>query len=99
MPTGLPEGTLVLRLYVGGRAPNSARAISALRTILQMHVADRYRLEIVDVLDEPLRALQDGILITPTLVKLEPKPLVQIAGNLSETDRVVLALGLEGYRP
>ena len=92
-----PAGEAVLlRLYVAGQAPNSGRAIANLKAILKAHLPDRHRLEVVDVLERPERALKDGILVTPTLLKLSPPPSVKIVGDLSETARVLLALGVEG---
>lgn len=48
----------------------------------------------IDVLKEPLRALAEAILVTPTLVKVSPAPEQQIIGNLSEEAEVLHALGL-----
>jgi len=49
--------------------------------------------ELVDVVDEPLRALNDGILVTPMLVRFAPPPEVRIFGDLSDWRRVAQALG------
>jgi circadian clock protein KaiB len=49
----------------------------------------------VDVFREPKRALADGILMTPTLVKLAPSPARRIVGTLSRAQAVLQALGLE----
>ena len=86
---------LVLRLYVAGDGPNSTAARSNLRRILAPFDAAMYSLEIVDCLRQPMQALQDGILVTPTLVRLEPKPERTVVGSLSDTARVVEALGLD----
>ena len=51
-------------------------------------------LEIIDVLEQPQRALADGILVTPSLTKVSPSPLAKIVGNLSDTGSVLHALGL-----
>ena len=86
---------LVLRLYIAGRGPNSVRALANLDALAQDYGRDGFEIEVVDVLVEPLRALRDHVLVTPTLVKLAPPPKVQIAGDLSEGYRVVYALGLD----
>ncbi|MNC93572.1 Circadian clock protein KaiB [compost metagenome] len=52
-------------------------------------------IEIVDVFKEPKRALEDGILMTPTLVKLAPAPVRRIVGTLGDSQTVLLALDLE----
>jgi circadian clock protein KaiB len=84
-----------LRLYIVGRAPNSTRAIANLQAISDQFLSGRCRVEIIDVLDDPRRALADGILVTPTLVKLTPLPVQKIVGNLTDHARVCFALGLE----
>ena len=83
---------LRLRLYVAGQAPNSVCAIANCRAICAEHFASRHELEIVDLLDHPQRAAADGILVTPTLVKLLPLPVQRVIGSLTDTNRVLLAL-------
>jgi circadian clock protein KaiB len=84
------------RLYVAGDAQNSAQAIANLTALCRAHLPDRHEIEIVDVIREPKRALADGIFMTPTLVKLAPSPAPRrIVGNLSQTQPVLQALGLE----
>ena len=85
---------LVLRLYVAGRAANSLRAIANAKAICDEHFASGHELEIVDVLDHPQQALADGIVVTPTLLRLLPLPVVRVVGNLSDTNQVLLALAL-----
>jgi circadian clock protein KaiB len=81
-----------LRLYVAGQAPNSVRAVANVRAICDEHFASGHELEIVDLLEHPQRALADGIVVTPTLLKLFPLPVQRLIGNLSDTNQVVLAL-------
>lgn len=88
--------TLVMRLYVASSAPNSLLAIANLKSICQEFLDGNFSLEIVDVLDEPLRALADGIVVTPSLAKLSPSPVTRIAGNLSDRGSVTRSLGLVG---
>ena len=83
------------RLYVAGESPNSVRAIANLGSICRECLPNAHTIEIVDVLDEPLRPLGDGILVTPTLVKLSPLPVSKIMGDLNERAKVLLALGIE----
>ena len=86
------ETTLQLRLYVAGNAPNSLRAIANAKALCDQHFAARYELEIVDLLKHPNRALADGIVVTPTLLKLLPLPVQRVIGNLSDTRQVLEAL-------
>jgi circadian clock protein KaiB len=82
-----------LRLYVAGQAPNSVLAIANATAICEGHYLPGYKLEIVDLMDHPLRALEDGIVVTPTLVRLTPKPTRKVIGTLSDQTQVLLALG------
>jgi len=70
------------------------RALANLYAICRKHFPESHRIEIVDVLKEPLRALAEAILVTPTVVKLSPAPEQQIIGNLSDEEEVLRALGL-----
>ena len=81
-----------LRLYVAANAPNSVRAIANVRAICDEHFAEGHELEIVDLLANPKRALADGIIVTPTLLKLMPLPVQRVIGSLSDTNQVLLAL-------
>ncbi len=82
-----------LRLYVAGQAPNSILAIVNAKAICEGHYLPGYKLEIVDLMDHPLRGLEDGIVVTPTLVRLLPKPTRKVIGTLSDQKQVLLALG------
>src|SRR4051812_18162380 len=83
---------LVLRLYVAGGAPNSLRAIANTRAFCDEHFASAYDLEIVDFLTHAREALADRIIVTPTLVRLQPLPVRRLIGNLSDTSQLHLAL-------
>jgi circadian clock protein KaiB len=85
---------LQLRLYITGQSPNSIRALANLQSICEELLGvGQYELEVVDILLDPLRAVNDQIIVTPTLVKL-PLPSVQIVGDLGERDKVMLVLKL-----
>lgn len=83
------------RLYVAGGTSNSVQAIANFKVLCAQHLSKGYELEIVDVLREPKRALSDGILMTPTLVKIAPAPMTRIIGTLNQAQATTLhALGL-----
>ena len=86
---------VVLRLYIVGGAPNSVQAIANLEAICQEYLKDGYKLEVVDILEHPRRAMAEGVLVTPSLAKLSPLPAANVVGNLSDKAKVLLALGLK----
>lgn len=88
------KSILTLRLYIAGSAPNSRQAVANLEAICREHLRGFCKLEIVDVLEQPLRALADGVLVTPSLNKLSPGPKANLVGNLSDKDKVLSALGI-----
>lgn len=90
---------VVLRLYIAGGAPNSLQAIANLEAICQEFLKDGHRLEVVDVLEHPRRAMAEGVLVTPSLAKLSPLPAANVIGNLSDKAKVLLALGLAPHKP
>lgn len=90
-----------LRLYVAGQSPKSLRAIDNLRKVCEEHLAGRYRVELIDLLENPKLARGDEIIAVPTLVRKLPEPIRKIIGDLSDTDRVLVGLQLrpEGAGP
>ena len=86
--------TVVMRLYIANNAPNSVRAVANLAAICKEHLQEKFKLEVIDVLENPLRALAEGILVTPSLAKLSPSPAAKIIGNLSDKSSVLHALGI-----
>jgi len=82
------------RLYVAGNGPHSSEAIANLEALCAELLPDRHEVEIVDVLREQDRALADGVMLTPLLVKLSPAPLRRIIGTLNQREPILQALGL-----
>jgi len=85
-----------LRLYVAGEAPNSNVAVANLRAVIAQCADGRADVEIIDVLRHPERGLQDGVFVTPMLVKFEPAPERRVLGSLRDRRVLLAALGLDG---
>jgi circadian clock protein KaiB len=83
---------LGFRLYISPGGITSERAITNLKTICEKHFRNHYDIEIVDALQDPLRAARDGIEVTPTLVKLSPEPRWKIQGDLSDNALILAAM-------
>jgi circadian clock protein KaiB len=83
-----------LTLFVSGASDLSARAITSARQICDVHLEGRYDLSVVDVYDDLASALTHRVLATPTLLKHRPAPERRYVGDLSHTNRVLLALEL-----
>jgi len=90
----MAEDTFDLRLYVAGQTPKALRAFVNLRKICDEHLAGRYRIEVIDLLENPTLGRGDQILALPTLVRRLPEPIKKIIGDLSDTERVLVGLDL-----
>lgn len=83
-----------LRLYVAGQTPKSVAAFANLKKLYEEHLHNQYKIEVIDLLQNPHLAKQDQILAIPTLVKKLPRPIRQIIGDLSNQDKVLLGLDI-----
>jgi len=84
----------VLRLYVAGTTPRSARAIANIKEICEEHLKGRYDLQVIDLYQQPMLAQGDQITAVPTLLKKLPPPLRRVIGDLSDRGRVLIGLDL-----
>lgn len=94
----MPDETFELRLYVAGQTPKAIRAFANLRKICDEHLAGRYSIEVIDLLEDPQLGRGDQILALPTLVRRLPVPIKKIIGDLSNTERVLVGLDLRPAR-
>jgi len=88
-----PE-TWELRLYVAGQTTKSVTALANLRRYCEEYMADRYTLEVIDLLQNPQLAEGDQILAIPTLVRKVPEPIRKIIGDLSNEEKVLVGLDI-----
>ena len=83
-----------LRLYVAGQTPKCLTAFANLKKICEEHLEGKYRIEVIDLLVNPLLADGDQILALPTLVRSLPAPVKKLIGDLSDTERVLVGLDI-----
>ncbi|MGH7031656.1 MAG: circadian clock KaiB family protein [Stellaceae bacterium] len=83
-----------LRLYVAGQTAKSLAAIANLRRVCEDHLAGRYDIEVIDLLQNPKLAMVDQILAIPTLIRGLPGPLRRLIGSLSDTEKVLVGLDI-----
>lgn len=91
--------TYVLRLFVTGMLPNSARAVINIKAICEKYLKGRYELEIIDIYQQPELALSEQIIAVPLLIKKSPVPQERMIGDLSNTEKVLKILGLDELIP
>ncbi|MEA3207362.1 MAG: circadian clock protein KaiB [Chthoniobacter sp.] len=98
---GFPAPNLqyVLRLYVAGSTPQSSRALTNLKAICESYLKGRYDLTVVDLYQHQDHAKDEQLVVAPMLLRLAPPPERRLAGDLSQTERVLAALGLPPAPP
>jgi circadian clock protein KaiB len=84
----------LLRLFVSGSTPRSARAIQNIRAICEEKLHGRYDLDVIDIYQHPEHVKPEQIVVTPTLVKKLPLPFRKIIGDLSDRERVLVGLDI-----
>jgi circadian clock protein KaiB len=98
-PAASAEEPWELRLYVTGRTPICVRAIANLQRACAHWLPGRYHIEVIDLLENPLLAVEDQILAVPTLVKMHPPPVRKIVGDLANTEHLLLGMQPPPDRP
>jgi circadian clock protein KaiB len=85
----------VLRLYVAGATLKSTEAILNIKKICEEHLKSRYKLEVIDIYQQPILAKGEQIIAAPTLVKKLPPPLRKFIGSMHDVDRILIGLDLK----
>lgn len=83
-----------LRLYITGNSPESKKTIKRLKDILGEELEGKYKLEVIDIKENPQIAEEEKILVTPVVEKKLPKPVKRIVGKLSDKEEVLSGLNL-----
>jgi len=81
------EKVYILRLYVAGQTERALPPLPTSKRSGEEHLAGRYKIEVIDLRENPQLAKGDQILAIPTLVRQLPPPLKKIIGDLSNTGK------------
>lgn len=84
---------VVLELFVQGQSAYSNAALEMVRRICEAELRTHYRLEVIDIHQQPGRVREAGIIATPALVRRRPEPVLRTIGRFTE-ERVREGLGL-----
>ncbi len=88
------EGKMILKLYVSGMSSKSMRAIENIKLLCDEHLKGLFELEIIDIYKNPKLASEQHIVFSPSLLKKLPLPQKTLVGTLSDTQKVLRALGI-----
>jgi circadian clock protein KaiB len=88
----------VLRLYVAGFTPRSARAIQSVKDTCEEYLKGSYDLEIIDIYQHPTLAKGEQIIAAPTLIRKLPLPLRRLIGDMADQEKVLVGLDLRARK-
>lgn len=91
------SGVHLFRLYIAGSSERSLRAVKKIKEICETELDGMYTLEIIDLYQQPARAIADQIVAAPTLVRRLPEP-VRLVGDLSDDAKVMALFKPRGGR-
>jgi circadian clock protein KaiB len=98
-PSKLENRSWDLFLFIAGRNhPKSVAAYSNLKRICEEHLTGDYQLQVIDISASPEIAATEQVLAIPMLVRKVPQPHRRIVGDLSDTDRVLVCLGVSALK-
>ncbi len=86
-----------LTLFVRGDGLRSRRIAASVRAWCDHYLNGDYQLDVVDILEWPVRADQAQVLATPVLLLASPPR--RVVGDFSDMDQVMEALGLPQSSP
>jgi circadian clock protein KaiB len=79
----------ILKLFVSGILENSVRAIKNINEICEQHLKGNYKLEIIDIYQQPDLAIGEQIIVIPVMIIKYPLPERRIIGDLSDVKKVL----------
>ena len=79
----------------GKGAPKIKARVRESVRICEEHLSGDYCLKVMDVSETPEVAATEQILALPTVVRRQPKPTRRIIGDLGDTDRILISLGVK----
>lgn len=94
-PVADAEDGYNLRLYVAGQTPKSLAAFANLKRLCDEYLPGRYKIEVIDLVENPQLAAGDQIFALPTLVRKLPEPLKRVIGNLSDKEKFLVGMDLK----
>lgn len=84
----------VLRLYIANYNQKSLSALEKIQKLCEERLPGRYELEVIDIYQQPERLEEDQIFAIPTLIKEFPPPIKKLIGDLTDTEKLIIALAL-----
>ena len=84
----------ILRLYIAGITTENQQSILDLKSALKEKLDNNFKLEVIDVFEQPELAEGDKIIATPTIVRSVPAPAKKIILDFNDKERLIMGMDL-----
>lgn len=81
------------KFFISGETAGTQKIFSALEFCLTAVFGSAYTLQVIDVIKNPLMAQEDGIMATPTLVRMNP-PMKRVLGDFSDITKIFASMDI-----
>jgi circadian clock protein KaiB len=88
-------GKYIFKLFISSKSTDSVYAIKNIQKFCRHYLPDKYELEIIDIFQEPDKAINEKIVLTPLLIKKFPLPEERISGDLSNTQNILTKFDID----
>ncbi|MEM6612711.1 MAG: circadian clock KaiB family protein [Cyanobacteria bacterium P01_C01_bin.72] len=78
-----------LHLFISSNNPHAEKTLSHIHQLLEEGLTNPYSLKVIDVAKNPEQAAVHHVITTPTLIRVLPKPVKRIVGQLDDIARVL----------
>lgn len=82
----------VFHLYIAGASEKSSEAIKNIKEFCEKYLKDHYKLEVVDIYQQPESTSENQVIVVPTLIKQLPPPVKKFIGNLSNINQILMGI-------
>lgn len=75
-----------LKLYIIEKLPGNTEMVNKLNAFLNEKFDSCFKLDVIDILNNPGKTYDDDILASPTLIRVKPLPSKRIVGSIKHKD-------------
>lgn len=79
----------VLHLFISSDNSNAEETLGSVHQLLEQGLTSPYTLKVIDINKNPEQAEINQVLVTPTLVRIAPKPVKRIVGQIDDIQRIL----------
>ncbi len=82
----------VFHLYITGASKKSSEAVRNIKNFCDKYLKDHYKLEVIDIYQQPEFTKRNQVIVAPTLIKQMPPPLKKFIGDLSNVNQILVGI-------